>query len=336
MRKIGLVIITLFICTLSFAWESGWEEGKSVGWLRVGGGYGNTGVTIDRDGNLSMDGDLMVGGSATISLDQVLTGDLYFADGGTISTTNNGDLNLDADGTGKINVNKGLWFQTVGMRIGEGVGINWGISSILYRLHVDSAYDEMRLALGEKNIFMFIPYDYYNSDFSTTSQSNPTVRVYSGNDPTTNSNEYISITHDGTNGVIETGDGNLTIGSGSTSHSLTDDGDLMVSRILEVDGYAYFDNNAVFAGKLTGGFAVGALDLKGATQTNSGIMLLTGTGGNYCLMCEYDDRTIDFGHAVQTNPTLFIQSADGTDTSQWISITHDQTNGVIVTAPVLV
>ena len=39
----------------------------------------------------------------------------------------------------------------------------------------------------------------------------------------------------------------------------------------------------------------------------------------------------DYDHAAQTNPTLFIHSAIEPDTAntQWLSLTHDQTNGVI-------
>lgn len=41
----------------------------------------------------------------------------------------------------------------------------------------------------------------------------------------------------------------------------------------------------------------------------------------------------DYDHAVQTNPTLYIQSATTPDTNntQWLSLTHDQTDAVIAT-----
>lgn len=43
-----------------------------------------------------------------------------------------------------------------------------------------------------------------------------------------------------------------------------------------------------------------------------------------------EDVDIDWGHATQTNPTLWIQSANETDTTQYIAIYHDQTDPRII------
>lgn len=42
-----------------------------------------------------------------------------------------------------------------------------------------------------------------------------------------------------------------------------------------------------------------------------------------------EDAGTDWGHATSTNPTLFIQSSDATSTNDYISLAHNQTDGVI-------
>lgn len=48
------------------------------------------------------------------------------------------------------------------------------------------------------------------------------------------------------------------------------------------------------------------------------------------IICEKADIDFDFSHSVQTNPTVFIHSANQS-TTEWVGITHNQTNGVIST-----
>jgi hypothetical protein len=64
------------------------------------------------------------------------------------------------------------------------------------------------------------------------------------------------------------------------------------------------------------------------TQTADTGMLLTGTVSNHWVIAERQAETFDFAHAAQTNPTLFIHSA-AQSTTQWVSLTHDGTNGVL-------
>lgn len=57
-------------------------------------------------------------------------------------------------------------------------------------------------------------------------------------------------------------------------------------------------------------------------------LLQTGSISNAWLIVERSDTGFDFAHAQQTNPTIFIHSANQS-TTQWIGLTHDQTNGKI-------
>lgn len=57
-------------------------------------------------------------------------------------------------------------------------------------------------------------------------------------------------------------------------------------------------------------------------------MGLSVTSRNY-IIAEAIDRNTDFAHAQSTNPTLFVHSADEATIADWISISHNQTDGVI-------
>ena len=46
----------------------------------------------------------------------------------------------------------------------------------------------------------------------------------------------------------------------------------------------------------------------------------------HLIICEKADISTDFGHGADTNPTLYIHSADATEVTQYLSTTHDQTN----------
>lgn len=149
--------------------------------------------------------------------------------------------------------------------------------------------------------------------------------------------ENIITSKSGTNVNIVPGTGGITkIGdAGSTSHSLNSNDDLFVTRLLEVDGAAYFDNlvylygatilndNVVFRGHPD---RAGAFKLENTAQTVNSMTIHTGVTSNSIIISEYTDINIDFGHAQQTNPTIFLHSADGTDVTQWLSLAHNQTD----------
>jgi len=132
------------------------------------------------------------------------------------------------------------------------------------------------------------------------------------------------------------GAGGITIigDAGSPGHlgTPTND-DFFVSGRLEVDGFAFFDGNITIADDI--GLHLGDSDDArfefDTAQTVDSLMLGVDAVGRMIVICEKADVSTDFGHAAETNPTLFIQSADATTPAQWISAAHDQTSGVIKT-----
>lgn len=64
-------------------------------------------------------------------------------------------------------------------------------------------------------------------------------------------------------------------------------------------------------------------------QTNDLLMLGLGNTSNALVVTQVADMATDYAHGNQTNPTLFVQSADATTIADWISLAHNQTDGVI-------
>jgi len=182
----------------------------------------------------------------------------------------------------------------------------------------------------------------FGKDFGHADAGFPVLYLQSDEDPTVDATEFMSAAHNGTNGILQTGKGNLTIGSGSTSHSLNANGDTLVSGALEVDSDLWadgslkcnssvvlFDDKPVYFGTTNDG----VITFNDANQTVPCLMLLVDDTSNTLIFNSKDNRFNDHAHSAQTDPTLYGHSgADvSVDATQWWSITHDQTNGVIQT-----
>lgn len=64
------------------------------------------------------------------------------------------------------------------------------------------------------------------------------------------------------------------------------------------------------------------------TQTTDALVCGLSVDSNNFIVSEKGDVGFDFAHALSTDPTLFIHSHNQS-TSQWISLSHNGTNGVI-------
>lgn len=125
--------------------------------------------------------------------------------------------------------------------------------------------------------------------------------------------------------------------AGTTSHSLTANDDLYVSGKFEVDGVVSLDEKLYTFKQIymqndqpvSDANSKGAFVMNQTPQTPDTTFLGVNVNSNAILISEIADYNTDFAHALATNPTVFIQSADATDVTQWLSLSHDQTNGVI-------
>lgn len=151
-----------------------------------------------------------------------------------------------------------------------------------------------------------------------------------------------NITLTGGGNVITTANGKITIlpngsgitvigDAGSTSHNLNTNDDLLVAGKLEVDGIIYADGHLFLRSNFYMGVAgaSGMFYMGAFSQTVETIYIGTGSTSHHILIADFGDYATDFGHAATVDPTVFIQSGDATDVSQWLSYCHNQTNAVI-------
>ncbi len=229
--------------------------------------------------------------------------------------------------------------------------VDWGLylkgdgAGYSTKLYVDQINDDMlHLIIGSsENGYSLVVGAQYYKNYDHAAQTNPTIFIHSATDPDSDNTQWISITHNQTNGVLQTGKGNLTIGNGSTSHSLITPNDVFITGKLEVDNLAFFDS-AVYLQANTRVADDYALEFGGApnnrilwapsTETVGDAWKFTIDSTNKIVV--FTDRANDaksHDHAVQSNPTIFIHSATDpdTDNTQWISFAHNQTDGVIKT-----
>lgn len=115
--------------------------------------------------------------------------------------------------------------------------------------------------------------------------------------------------------------------AGTTSHSLAANDDLFVTGKFEVDGDVYLDGVTVIGGPDS--FRMRrVLDDGGHFSINGS----NGYGNHNFIFTSMSNDLKDHDHTgLSTNPTIFLHSATNpdTDNTQWLSLTHDQTDAVI-------
>jgi len=181
-------------------------------------------------------------------------------------------------------------------------------------------------------------------DFAHAQDTNPAVYIHSAAQNTT---DWIGFWHDQTSAHISTGDGPILFGAQTTSHSLTGTGDIVVG-ILEVNSNCYLDGAVTCASTID---AQGGVTLSSWAKFTDNVTIIFGTGSdaqmkynnglvpnglvlgvgadnNALIICEKADFSFNFAHALATNPTVFIHSANQ-NTTQWLGLTHNATDAVV-------
>jgi hypothetical protein len=135
------------------------------------------------------------------------------------------------------------------------------------------------------------------------------------------------------------GAGFVRIGGSASVRGLNTNDSLVVGNALEVHGYLYsngiiqFDGGAVYNGCFWVAGGVGVAWLYNSPSQQQMAFGLTTNCGNQFVIGSYPEFLNDYDHVPQTNPTLYVQSVTdpNTNNTQWVSITHNQTNAVIAT-----
>ena len=94
-------------------------------------------------------------------------------------------------------------------------------------------------------------------------------------------------------------------------------------RIPDIFGFTLGDNAPVRFGN-----SEDALCQYSTAQTPDSLICGVSAQSNAVVVAEKADIGYDFAHALQTDPTVYVQSHNRTAT-EWISISHNGTNGVI-------
>lgn len=158
--------------------------------------------------------------------------------------------------------------------------------------------------------------------------ADPTVYVHSGTDPDVDNTQYLYFYHDKARSRFGSGKGPIVLGDGTPTEAATTN-DVYVSGNFETQGTTFFggparlkDGNALVFGD--GSDAEMRWDI---SQTNHAL-LIDVSGSRNIIVC--DASGVNFGHPVNTNPTLYIQSADNSSHLDYVAIYHDQANGRIL------
>lgn len=135
----------------------------------------------------------------------------------------------------------------------------------------------------------------------------------------------------------------LNIGTTATTNRALVAGDVLVGGALEVNGVisldgttrsyggVYIEDNVQMVMGTTGTDGLLQMHLSVTPDT---FMMAPGDESRAIIVCENTDVGTDFtpcGGVACTNPTLIVQSADATTTTDNVRIFHDQTDGVIDT-----
>jgi hypothetical protein len=124
--------------------------------------------------------------------------------------------------------------------------------------------------------------------------------------------------------------------SASSSHSLGV-GDVLVGGKLEVGAPAFFDSSLNVSSGLTmgshmtqtaGKFIYAAaiaddtvIELHTIHQTNDSLAIWGRDKSRYTMFADFTNQTVDYGHSVQENPTIFIHSSTS-DTTEYLGLQH--------------
>ena len=121
--------------------------------------------------------------------------------------------------------------------------------------------------------------------------------------------------------------GGLTTADGITisANGLNVTGASVFQTGMTLNSFLYFNMGTTAGDATQTGF------IYNTSQTPDSGMLALNTDSRVFLIAEKPDAATDFAKAQQTNPTLCLQSADATTTTDRICLAHNQTDGVLST-----
>jgi hypothetical protein len=190
-------------------------------------------------------------------------------------------------------------------------------------IYRNSVFGQTVVGMSTDNQIVFTTYANYLKDFDHVPQLTPTLYIHSAADPDVSPNQFTQIWHDGTNTRI-------TDGTGATGQIW-----LWGTAIQCIGGTTYVDglvcdNYPIILN--SGGFNYFEI----YPSADDGVQLGVGYSDNQAnrniIITDNANIGKDHDHdTLSANPTLFIHSVTDPDVNntQWVSLSHDQTNAVI-------
>lgn len=208
---------------------------------------------------------LLADGSRTLAGNLDIDGNLIFNSGGDIRSTSNGNVRIIPSGTGitqigdagstshaltanddlfisgKLEVDGRISFDAVldaygGVTIVDNQVLAFG-SSVDSHLDWSTAQTtEHTLVWGLGNTarsIIFTTKANVNKDFDHATQENPTILIHSKIDPDIDNTQWMSLTHDRVDGVLDVGTGLIRIGASGNNTSM------LITSGLQVDGETF-------------------------------------------------------------------------------------------------
>lgn len=194
-----------------------------------------------------------------------------------------------------------------------------GSGKAIFRANFNN--DEFLLGISDSvdRTFVITDFDNISKNHDHAAQTNPTLFIHSATDPDTANDEWISLTHDVTDGIIDVGSGGVMFKTaGVEIANMTSAGNFEPALNINMNA----------ATRITHDLASGAIGIADGNQTLEQPFLFTGATSNAWVISEWANQAFDHAHTLQTNPTLYIHSTNQS-TTEWIGLTHDGTDAVI-------
>jgi len=306
------------------------------------------------DGNLTVTGDLDVGGTTTL-VDSATSGNItvggyiqgdasgnvYVAIGSGSSSrglSDTGDLYI----TGKLEVDTYVYFDCALMHVGNTTKYgNMTFYSSRYLSFYDSV-NEVRLYgditndnfvittnTGYSNSLIITHDDNYSKNHNITETSHPTFYIFSETDPTTDSTQWMSLSHNTNDAIINVGSGDLKFNFGGVNYAIIGSSASHFYENLFAHDSFYAYSTIYFSGSQN---SYGALVRKGDEGLLFSIGSDDGSANHHLIFCSSDYYNATYGNDTKsTNPTIFLYSAKNpaVDNTQYIKFYHDQANANI-------
>ncbi len=222
-------------------------------------------------------------------------------------------------------------------------------SGFMFRSTLQEPDTMMMLLGGISRHIVVTEYEDRGINFAHPLQSNPTIFIQSSDE--TQINQWLSLAYSNESAaaIIATGVGaiNLTtaghtnlwlandsynrFGNRTSNRGLDNPNDLFISGDVEFDATVFFDGQANFNSNTlnadnvrTRWGAIGDTGMLYSTgQTAHALILGLSLDSNNFIITQIGDVLSNFGHVLQSNPTLFIQSSDETQINQWLSFAYN-------------